>query len=247
MLCLIIFLWTPPHFWALALYRAEDYRTRRPADAAGDARRRVHAAARAAVHAACCSPRTLLPFVYRHERLDLPGGRGRARRGVHAATRGACGAATATRWRAGPSASRSVHLSLLFAALLVDHYLLTAGSHDDTSRLRRARRCCARSLLAGCDRHRRHRREADFKSIDITGAEYARELRAARPRRQAAHAGRLQGQGRWWCSSATPSAPTCARPRWPSWRRSKRRWARTASACRACSSRSTPSATRPRC
>ena len=28
-LCLIIFLWTPPHFWALALYRAEDYR--RPA------------------------------------------------------------------------------------------------------------------------------------------------------------------------------------------------------------------------
>ncbi|MET0210361.1 MAG: heme o synthase [Burkholderiaceae bacterium] len=25
MLCLIIFLWTPPHFWALALYRADDY------------------------------------------------------------------------------------------------------------------------------------------------------------------------------------------------------------------------------
>src|SRR5438309_9158685 len=25
MLCLIIFLWTPPHFWALALDRAEDY------------------------------------------------------------------------------------------------------------------------------------------------------------------------------------------------------------------------------
>jgi len=26
MLCLIIFLWTPPHCWALALYRVEDYR-----------------------------------------------------------------------------------------------------------------------------------------------------------------------------------------------------------------------------
>ena len=26
MLALIIFLWTPPHFWALALYRVEDYR-----------------------------------------------------------------------------------------------------------------------------------------------------------------------------------------------------------------------------
>lgn len=25
-MCLIIFLWTPPHFWALALYRVEDYR-----------------------------------------------------------------------------------------------------------------------------------------------------------------------------------------------------------------------------
>ena len=26
LLCLIIFLWTPPHFWALALYRTEEYR-----------------------------------------------------------------------------------------------------------------------------------------------------------------------------------------------------------------------------
>jgi heme o synthase len=26
LLCLIIFVWTPPHFWALALYRIEDYR-----------------------------------------------------------------------------------------------------------------------------------------------------------------------------------------------------------------------------
>ena len=26
LLCLIIFLWTPPHFWALALYRLDDYR-----------------------------------------------------------------------------------------------------------------------------------------------------------------------------------------------------------------------------
>ena len=26
LMCLIIFLWTPPHFWALALYRTEEYR-----------------------------------------------------------------------------------------------------------------------------------------------------------------------------------------------------------------------------
>ena len=37
---------------------------------------------------------------------------------VHAATPGGSGAATPTRWRARPSASRSCHLSLLFAALL---------------------------------------------------------------------------------------------------------------------------------
>lgn len=24
-LCLIIFVWTPPHFWALAIYRRDDY------------------------------------------------------------------------------------------------------------------------------------------------------------------------------------------------------------------------------
>ena len=51
MLCLIIFLWTPPHFWALALYRAEDYAPGRPADAAGHARHRVHPAARLPLHA----------------------------------------------------------------------------------------------------------------------------------------------------------------------------------------------------
>ena len=39
-LFLIIFVWTPPHFWSLALYRAQDYAQRRAADAAGDARRR---------------------------------------------------------------------------------------------------------------------------------------------------------------------------------------------------------------
>ena len=34
-LFLIIFLWTPPHFWALSLYKSDDYATRRRADAAG--------------------------------------------------------------------------------------------------------------------------------------------------------------------------------------------------------------------
>ena len=39
LLFLIIFFWTPPHFWALALYRTERLRARRHADAAGGRRR----------------------------------------------------------------------------------------------------------------------------------------------------------------------------------------------------------------
>ena len=122
MLCLIIFLWTPPHFWALALYRAEDYRTRRPADAAGDARRRVHAAARLPLHAGAVRGDAAAVRL-RHERPDLPGRGDRARR------RCSCGYA----WRLWRSYSDALarktfrfsilHLSLLFAALLVDHYL----------------------------------------------------------------------------------------------------------------------------
>ena len=34
----IIFMWTPPHFWALALFRNEDYHPRRRADDAGGGR-----------------------------------------------------------------------------------------------------------------------------------------------------------------------------------------------------------------
>ena len=49
-LVLIIFVWTPPHFWALALYRTRRLPQVRPADAAGHARRALHAAAHPAVH-----------------------------------------------------------------------------------------------------------------------------------------------------------------------------------------------------
>jgi heme O synthase-like polyprenyltransferase len=49
MLCLIIFLWTPPHFWALALYRVEDYR-KAGLPMLPITHGRVHAAAGAAVH-----------------------------------------------------------------------------------------------------------------------------------------------------------------------------------------------------
>ena len=217
MLCLIIFLWTPPHFWALALYRAEDYRS------AGLPMLPVtHGSEFTRLHVLLYTLRAVRRHAaavrLRHERLALPGrGAWCSARGS-SATRWRCGAATATRWRAAPSASRSVHLSLLFAALLVDHYL-APWLEPDRCRLRR--RCWLLALRGAAGRLRpRRRRKPQFKAIDITGADYARELRAARCRRQAAHAGRLQGQGRRWSSSASRSARTSARPRWPSWRRS---------------------------
>ena len=45
-LFLIIFMWTPPHFWALALFRCARLRARRRADAAGRRRRPTRRAAR---------------------------------------------------------------------------------------------------------------------------------------------------------------------------------------------------------
>ncbi len=55
LLCLIIFLWTPPHFWALALYRSRGLRARRPADAAGDARQSSSRGCRSCSTRWCCS------------------------------------------------------------------------------------------------------------------------------------------------------------------------------------------------
>jgi protoheme IX farnesyltransferase len=120
-LCLIIFLWTPPHFWALALYRAEDYRRAGlpmlPVTH-GSEFTRLHVLLYTLVLFAA----TLLPFVagmsgpiYLAAALVL----------------GAMFSGYAWRlWRGYSDALARktfrfsiVHLTLLFAALLVDHYL----------------------------------------------------------------------------------------------------------------------------
>jgi len=121
LLCLIIFLWTPPHFWALALYRTEDYRRAGlpmlPVTH-GSAFTRLHILLYTLVLFAA----TLLPFVYRMSGwLYL----------VAAVVLGAQFMLYAWRlWRGYSDAlARKTfrfsiwHLSLLFAALLVDHYL----------------------------------------------------------------------------------------------------------------------------
>ncbi len=63
MLCLIIFLWTPPHFWALALYRVEDYaRAGLPMLPVthGNAFTRLHVL----LYTVILLAGTLLPFIY---------------------------------------------------------------------------------------------------------------------------------------------------------------------------------------
>ncbi|HET8870193.1 MAG TPA: UbiA family prenyltransferase, partial [Aquabacterium sp.] len=120
MLCLIIFLWTPPHFWALAMYRVEDYaRAGLPMLPVthGNEFTRLHVLLYTIILLAA----TLLPFIY-----------------------GMCGViylAAATilgiwfvvyafrLWRSySDELARKtfkfsiIYLMLLFAALLVDHY-----------------------------------------------------------------------------------------------------------------------------
>ncbi|MFZ5548546.1 MAG: heme o synthase [Pseudomonadota bacterium] len=121
LLCLIIFLWTPPHFWALALYRAEDYRQ------AGLPMLPVtHGAEFTRLHVFLYTivlfAGTLLPFTY---------GMSGPIYLVAAIALGIGFMAYGFRlWRSYSDAlARQTfrfsiwHLSLLFAALLLDHYL----------------------------------------------------------------------------------------------------------------------------
>ena len=119
-LFLIIFLWTPPHFWALALYRVEDYRKSGlpmlPVTHGSEFTRLQILLYTFVLFAAC-----LLPFVYGMSSW------------IYLATAvvlsvGFCGYALAL-WRdySDALARRTfrfslIHLSVLFAALLVDHY-----------------------------------------------------------------------------------------------------------------------------
>ena len=121
LLCLIIFLWTPPHFWALALYRVEDYRKAGlpmlPITHGSEFTR-----LQVLLYTVVLFAATLLPFIYGMSGpLYL----------IAAVALGAGFIGYAWQlWRAYSDAlARKTfrfsiwHLSLLFAALLVDHYL----------------------------------------------------------------------------------------------------------------------------
>lgn len=120
-LFLIIFLWTPPHFWALALYRVEDYRKSGlpmlPVTHGNEFTRLQILLYTFVLFAAC-----LMPFVYRMSGWFYL---------VSAVilSLGFCGYAWALWRNYSDELSRKtfrfslIHLSLLFAALLIDHYL----------------------------------------------------------------------------------------------------------------------------
>ena len=121
-LFLIIFLWTPPHFWALALYRVEDYRKAGlpmlPVTHGSEFTRLQILLYTLVLFAAC-----LLPFIYGMSSWIY----------LVAAvilSIGFCGYGYRL-WRNYSDALARktfrfslIHLSLLFAALLVDHYVL---------------------------------------------------------------------------------------------------------------------------
>jgi len=121
-LFLIIFLWTPPHFWALALYRVEDYRKSGlpmlPVTHGNEFTRLQILLYTLVLFAGC-----LMPFVY-----------GMSSWLYLAAAVVLSAGFFAYAWRLWRSYSDElarktfrfslIHLSLLFAALLLDHYLL---------------------------------------------------------------------------------------------------------------------------
>ncbi len=122
MLCLIIFLWTPPHFWALALYRVEDYRKAGlpmlPVTHGNEFTR-----LQVLLYTFVLFASTLLPFIFGMSGV------------IYLAAAVLLGAGfIGYAWKLWRHYSDALarktfrfsilHLSLLFAALLVDHYYL---------------------------------------------------------------------------------------------------------------------------
>ena len=121
-LFLIIFLWTPPHFWALALYRVEDYRKAGlpmlPVTHGNEFTR-----LQIFLYTLVLLPACLMPFVFKMSGwIYLVS--------ALVLSAGFCWYG----WRLWRNYSESlarktfrfslVHLSVLFAALLLDHYLI---------------------------------------------------------------------------------------------------------------------------
>ena len=203
MLCLIIFLWTPPHFWALALYRVEDYRRSGlpmlPVTHGSEFTR-----LQVLLYTLVLFAATLLPFVtgmsgpiYLAAALMLGGDVLRLCLAAVARLFRPAGApdlpllhrpsGAAVRRAAGRPLPRSAAVNNRILPRRVRRGALFAASLA-------GRR--AHSGSAGCDRlGLGDRPTTTFKGVDITGADYGARLDDDRYRRPAAQPGGLQGQG----------------------------------------------------
>ena len=121
LLVLIVFLWTPPHFWALALYRSEDY-ARAGLPMLPVTHGNEYTRLQILLYTFVLFAATLLPYVHG---MSGP---------IYLAGAVVLGARfIALAWQLQRSYSEALarktfrfsiwHLSLLFAALLLDHYL----------------------------------------------------------------------------------------------------------------------------
>jgi len=121
LLFLIIFVWTPPHFWSLALYRTNDY-ARAGVPMLPVTHGRPYTALQVLLYTLILFATTLLPYVIRMSGMVYL---------VSALVLGGLFIAHAVRIYVAYSDAAAqkafrysiAYLSLLFAALLVDHYL----------------------------------------------------------------------------------------------------------------------------
>ncbi len=117
----MIFMWTPPHFWALALYRDGDYTKARRADAAGGGRRSASTKRQMLVYTLILLPADAGAGLPRRRGLGL--WRGARSRSISASSAHALARAARSddlRTPSACSASRCSISSLHFALLCID-------------------------------------------------------------------------------------------------------------------------------
>ncbi len=237
LLFLIIFVWTPPHFWSLALYRAQDYaKAGLPMLPVTHGRR--YTQLMIVLYTVVLVAVTLLPFADAHERA-----------GSTSAPR-CCSAASSSLYAvqlyrdysdelARATFKYSIfYLAALFSALLLDHY-------SDVVLMRVLARFAvvvvAALALAACGPD-----APKFRASDVTGTAFGRDFtltdHTGKPRTLADYRGKavVLFFGYTQCPDVCPT--TLAELA-----EAMKRLGPMPTACRCCSSPSIRSATRPRC
>ena len=168
-------MWTPPHFWALSLYRASDYARAGVPMLPVVAGAREHAPADPALHAGAAAGEPAAGRA-RLRRRGLRRGRARARRSASCRWRSGCGAIDSQRTATRTFRFSILYLFALFAALVLDRALSLAGSAGGCdlvtpSEQQQRRRAKNIALAAGAARRspavlRDHDRQADRVAAD---------------------------------------------------------------------------------